>query len=445
MKPQNKHQAHVLYLSQNSLAPISAKQIAWAYQNCLIHEAYRTQKLTSCLDCGHRWPTTDLKAKKCVCPSCAAQLTVKDSRKLILNQEEYLGIVEVCEEYQVNRFFHVWQSVKAGEKPARNVREVLQQWVLPNGKHEIISVGRGFMGGGDGWHYGNLEIKKSTDQWRNNLIWSKWDITPTAVYPEMEVLPIYRRNGFKNNFHGLSPWELFYGITNRQRAETLLKTNQPRLLYAEAGNRRGDINQFWDSIKIAIRNKYKIADAGMWLDYLKFLKFFGKDLQNAHYVCPDNLKKAHNEYMALKKIADERAEVLRKERDAAHKLAQKQQAQQMRDAFCDLEFGDGKFVVVVLKTEEDYKQEGEALKHCVHSGEYFNVPESLVFSARIDGKPIETIEVILPLCKIEQARGWDNKPTKYHDEILRLMKKNLKRIRKRYNEIHKPVAHKKAA
>ncbi len=444
MKPQNKHQAHVLSLSQNSLAPITEKQIAWAYHNCLVHEAYRTQKLISCLDCGHRWPTTDMRAKKCVCPSCAAHLTVTTSKKLILNQQEYLGIVEVCGEYQVNRHFELWQSSKAGEPTRSGIREVLQQWILEDGRHEIVARNRGNMGNGDGFH-GDMAIRKCKDRYYGTLIHSKWDCTPTAVYPEIDVLPIYRRNGIKNNFHGCSPWELMYAITNMQRAETLLKANESVLLRAFIGSRRGDVNEFWDSIKIAIRNGYTVKDAGLWLDYLGFIKFFGKDLRNPHYVCPANLKKAHNEYMKRKKIADEMARLLKKEQDEAHKAEQKRKAQAMRDVFADLEFKDGQFVFCVLKTEEEYRLEGEILNHCVHSSGYFKKPESLIISARIDGKPIETIEVILPSCKIEQARGWDNKPTDHHNDILRLMKKNLKYIRKRYEQISKPAAHSIAA
>lgn len=38
----------------------------------------------------------------------------------------------------------------------------------------------------------------------------------------------------------------------------------------------------------------------MWFDYLKLLEHYRKDLHNAHYVCPKNLKKAHDLYVAEK-------------------------------------------------------------------------------------------------------------------------------------------------
>ena len=44
-----------------------------------------------------------------------------------------------------------------------------------------------------------------------------------------------------------------------------------------------------------------VGDAGIWCDYIDLLRFFGKDLHNAHFVCPADLPAAHDLYMAKKR------------------------------------------------------------------------------------------------------------------------------------------------
>jgi len=49
-------------------------------------------------------------------------------------------------------------------------------------------------------------------------------------------------------------------------------------------------------------------------------------------------------------------------------------------------------------------------------------------SARIDNKPIETIEFSLSDMSVIQARGQNNKASKYHSAILSLIQKNIPQI-----------------
>ena len=35
-------------------------------------------------------------------------------------------------------------------------------------------------------------------------------------------------------------------------------------------------------------------DGSIWCDYIDMLRHAGKDIRNAHYVCPANLKEAHD-------------------------------------------------------------------------------------------------------------------------------------------------------
>ena len=69
--------------------------------------------------------------------------------------------------------------------------------------------------------------------------------------------------------------------------------------------------------------------------------------------------------------------------------------------------------------------------HCVFTNNYHLREDSLILSACVDGKQMETVEVSLSKLKVVQARGVCNKNTEYHDEIIRLVNKNMKQIKKR--------------
>ena len=67
--------------------------------------------------------------------------------------------------------------------------------------------------------------------------------------------------------------------------------------------------------------------------------------------------------------------------------------------------------------------------HCV--GGYHKRKDSLILSATIDGKRIETIEVSLKTFEVVQCRGVCNENSEYHDRIIALVNKNANLIRQR--------------
>ena len=71
------------------------------------------------------------------------------------------------------------------------------------------------------------------------------------------------------------------------------------------------------------------------------------------------------------------------------------------------------------------------MHHCVFDSAYYLKKDSLILSATIDGKRIETIEISLKTLKVIQSRGVCNKNTEYHDQIINLVNKNKRLIRKR--------------
>jgi len=68
---------------------------------------------------------------------------------------------------------------------------------------------------------------------------------------------------------------------------------------------------------------------------------------------------------------------------------------------------------------------------CVFDNAYYLKENSLILSATIEGRRIETIEVNLDTLKVVQSRGVCNKNTEYHDQIVSLVNANRKLIRQR--------------
>ena len=65
--------------------------------------------------------------------------------------------------------------------------------------------------------------------------------------------------------------------------------------------------------------------------------------------------------------------------------------------------------------------EGAELHHCLFSNEYYLKENSLILSATIEDKRIETIEVSLDTLQVIQSRGVCNQNSPYHDQIVSLV------------------------
>ena len=73
------------------------------------------------------------------------------------------------------------------------------------------------------------------------------------------------------------------------------------------------------------------------------------------------------------------------------------------------------------------------MNHCVYTNAYYAKDNSLIMSAHIGEKHIETIEIDLQRFIISQSRGSHNKDTEYHDRILSLVQRNIPQIVRRAN------------
>ena len=424
MKPRTKLQKEVAEQSKR-LAPITQKQQDWAFRNCLKQQARRLKNGTlTCLERGHSWKSGHALYETicgCTCPHCGTKEKVIDSRKQSFKQAEYYGIYTVCGGFQVLRYFFLEKNCQVGNPAQLYCREVVQHWISPSGKSVIMARSRCMsVLYYDVWNWSSdLEIRQERQA---HLV------SPTAVYPHKRFIPEVKRNGFRGDFHGLSPRNFFRNILSDSRMETLLKSGQIDLLRYFSIKRSQNLDDYWASIRICIRNKYTVSDVSIWCDYVDLLQFFGKDLSNAKFVCPADLRAEHDRLMRKKQAWQKRQE---KEKQREQILKNETQYQELKSKFLGLEFSDGQLHVRVLQDVNEFFEEGNILKHCVYANAYFLKTDTLILSAQINGKRIETVEVSLATFQVVQARGVCNQNTEWHDQIISLVNRNAHLIRKR--------------
>ena len=194
-------------------------------------------------------------------------------------------------------------------------------------------------------------------------------------------------------------------------------------------SRARKIDEYWQAYKITLRKDYDITDIALWCDYVDMLKRLGKDTLNAHFVCPEDLHDALDRVQRkLQTKEDKEAEARRRQKA----LENEERFQTLKAPFFGITFTDGIIEVRVLESVAEYMEEGKALHHCVFTNEYYLKENSLILSATIESRRIETIEVNLDTLKVVQSRGVCNKNTEYHDRIIELVHRNIKEI---YNRV----------
>lgn len=439
MKPKTKIQVRVMGLSM-ALPKITLQHKKWSKK---LHDKYVTKSYSKlyCLECNHSWkdelPDWTLKVMEHKCPSCKSELKSIDNAPKF-SKYDVFSIITVVEEFQVIRYFTVWKYMSKTELPKYSITETFQEWNTFKEKSKIIVVGlnkTSFNHNGDGFSYGtNFDIKNPYNYWGSY----EYNVHPSEVYPGAIVLPKIHRNGFIGDFHNCSPRNLFECTLKYSIPETLLKLNKSKLLFHYIHNRADEIEKYWSQIKICLKHEYQIEDYSLWYDYIEMLVYFKKDINNPKFICPLNLKEAHNEWMIKKRINDERKEAIRNEQEKI-KNEKRREMEAMaislkKKYFKDFTFSDKLITFKVLLKASDFKEEGKKLDHCVYESNYHKKKDSLILSARINDEPIETIEVILSQLKISQARGYDNEPSKYHDRIVKLVEKQLPKIQQLINK-----------
>lgn len=344
------------------------------------------------------------------------RLTVVTTRRRTSWNKTYLSVVTTREGLQVIRYFLLERRVRDGHPARYECCEVMQRWIAPDGKYATVARLR------NTWYY---------DVWRcatplalRKEYWLYNRMSVERSYPRRRLIPELRRTGLRYDLYAEDPVGIFRYTLSQRHAETLLKIGRHDLFryFCRTGGRR--IEDYWPSLRICLRNGYRIDDAASWCDYIDMLGRLGKDIHNAHYVCPSDFRQAHDRCHVLLARIEAEEQVARRR---AEYLEYEKQYRKAKGRYLGIAFSDGEIEVRVLQSVQEFIEEGKAMHHCVER--YHDKSDSLILSARIADRRVETVEVSLSRLQVVQSRGACNRNTEYHDRIVRLVNDNMSLVR----------------
>ena len=417
MRPRTKFERAVA-ASNERLAAISSKAVDWAIRNVVGHIVFRTlgHKCT-CGNCGEKFDYKG-KGKHIHCPHCGHSLQVEDTLVRNKTMKCYFSTLEVKDEMQVQRVFLLTTIYKKGKPMEIICNEVCRLWLNTYGKTAFTSLRRtlGYYQDSFDWT-SSIELRKETDV--------HWIISDTYVYPHYSVIPTLRRNGMKGKLLDCHPMRLAKALLSDHRIETMMKAKDYKAV-SYFLSYPFDLDNYWQSYKVAARTNYKIDDYGTWCDTIRLLDKCGKDIHNAKYVCPKDLKAEHDYWLKKSTAMEERRRNMERMRKAKENETD---FYRNKSCFFGIVITDNDIEISVLDSLEAYREEGEKLHHCVFQCAYYAKKDTLILSAHDrQGNPIETVELSLTQGKVVQSSGVCNSNTEYHDRIVELVNANAHRF-----------------
>ena len=421
MKPRNKKQQHIVELS-GRLRPLTTPQMQWALNSTINHYGYRLKSgMCTCMKCGHEWLET--RNGTHLCPECGTIIEIKDTKERVIRDKSYFNVITTMEDYQVVRMFLMIVEMRKGMKAKPAYLEIGSYWIDPAGNTTVVGLQRTLGHYVDSFAFGSpLEIRRDNAAFQ--YISDEW------VYPRIKVIDVIKRNGFKGSCHHINPVTLFQELLTNPKAETLMKANEIELLryLCARPTNKADIDNYWNTMKIAMRNGYKVRDSQMWMDYIKMLECCGKDILSPKYICPANLKEAHDEYVE-KVNRQRRKERMDKERQQA--IKDRTEFEELKSRYFGLSMTDGEIEIHSIDSIDAYYEIGERNHICCGTAKYFLKEKTLTLTAYIGDKQIATIEISLDDYQIIQCRAFANKVCKYTEQIAGIINANKKMIAER--------------
>ena len=421
MKPRNKKQQHIVELS-GRLRPLTTAQKKWAFSHTIDHYAYRLKSGKAvCMDCGHEWQEVGFGIYRC--PNCGERVEIRNTKERVRQDKSYFNVITTMEDYQVIRMFLMIVEMRKGMKANPAYLEIGSYWIDSKGKTTVVGLQRTLGPYIDSFAFGSpLEIRRDNEAFQR--ISDEW------VYPRIKVTDTIKRNGFKGSWHHIHPVTLFQELLTNPKAETLMKANEIELLryLCARPTCKADIETYWNTIKIANRNGYKVKDSQMWMDYIKMLERCGKDIQSPKYICPSNLQEAHDEY--VEKVNRQRRKEQR-EKVRQQAIEDKARFEELKSRYFGLAMTDGEIEIHSIDSIDDYYKIGEKNHICCGTAKYFLKEKTLTLTAYIGEKQIATVEISLDDFRIIQCRAFANGICEYREQIAGIIQANKKMIAER--------------
>lgn len=421
MQPRNLKEKHIVELN-GRLRPLTTPQMNWALNSTINHYGYRLKSgMCTCMKCGHEWLET--RNGICLCPECGTRIEIKDTKERVIRDKSYFNVITTIEDYQVVRMFLMIVEMRKGMKANPAYLEIGSYWIDSNGKTTVVGLQRTLGHYIDCFAFGSpLEIRRDNEAFQR--ISDEW------VYPRIKVMDTIKRNGFKGSCHYIHPVTMFQELLTNSKAETLMKANEIELLryLCARPTNKAYIDTYWNTIKIANRNGYKVKDSQMWMDYIKMLERCGKDILSPKYICPANLKEAHDEY--IDKVNRLRQKEQR-EKERQQAIEDKARFEELKSRYFGMAMTDGEIEIHSIDTIDDYYEIGQRQSICCGSAKYFLKEDTLTLTAYIGNKQIATLEISLDDCHIIQCRAFANQVCEYTEQIAGIINANKKMIAER--------------
>ena len=429
--------------------PPPRKAVAkWAYRHCFKpvalwwkHRGKNNQEIW-CQCCGHREPCDGwlvMSSEVWVCPECGAKCEVKDM-KTGARESSTLSLVSAIEVFngvQVVRTFEASRcNYNDGGKTQYSMTELYQIWMLENGREIITTIGYDRSYNYFHWHFGApYSIGRHSCGGGGYCYYEDvYNVNDNFIYPRLNISPFFRMKGIDRDMvrwlvrKSINIPDAFCSLAKDARMETLLKTGY-QALFARFVKADISLGKYWKSINICHRHGYAIDDAILWCDHIEMLEDLGMDIHNPKYICPEDLRKQHDQMSRRLEMKRKKAKL---ERDIANAAAAEGKYREMREKFFGLLFRGEHITIVPIRSVREMAVEGRELHHCVFSMKYYEKADSLLLSARSNDthEPVETIELDLRSFQILQSRGHCNQDSPFHSEILSLMESNIQEVRK---------------
>ncbi len=419
MKPKTKKQREIMSLVPK-LTPISNRQIEYAEKYLFNHYAYKNGNAAYCMTCGNKLTKKELEEGKCSC--CKNSLLTVETKKRKESEVRYYAIVSKCNKYQVIRYYYVKRSMVRKKHSECMFIPVAQEWIDGKGGKPTYVARLALM---NSYYSNNIY-----SLWSDMEIRTKRHVSESITYPKINLIPIIKRNLGDNvkevcNLKSLSISGVFYLVMNFPHAETLVKAKQYELF--NEYKRNGFIDNYWNVVKICIRNNYIVSDFDIWKDMIEAIEYCGGDISNGKNVCPENLLESHDYWVnRMEKIKDKRQKMQDDERAKQYEDEYKKQ----KGKWFAIAIEAKGLSIKVLDSVKKFIDENNAMHHCVFANEYYKKKNSLIMSVTENGNRVATIEYDISKFKVLQCRGVCNQVPAHYDEILSIMDNHIKMFRK---------------
>lgn len=327
----------------------------------------------------------------------------------------YAVINQSYKGWQVLRYIRIDRTRNRKHEVDYTTWEVFQFWNKVGCKQVLMARQRVMHYYVDTFAYSSkLEIRENPIYSRSYLHFSQvgydyiYDKSLTGAYQYIDAL-VDKSQCYK--------WYRF--ISADKFAETILKF-RPEIAQHMMENNLTD-KCYFTAMRIAIRHNYEIEHTCIYFDMVKAMHELGCDLSNPHFVCPEDMQHTHDWAMAAvakkQHNEDEIRRIKRNQSENEKYIASHGQ-------YLGVVITDGTITCNVLQSVQDFFEEGKAMHHCVYANHYYNKHNSVIFSARIDGKRVETVEYDINQGKVIQCYGACDKFTVYHQRIVDLVNNN---------------------